>query len=124
MSVERAARGALVKRLHVEGIDQGGPPFEARVFVNAPGATPETSTDAMHGYVGSIHVYGLALRPPQSRLTRRTLDVPRALQTTDRDLETVTIVGVRAGAPSEGAGPVLDDEVIKVTVELEPSPAS
>ena len=45
-------------RLVVQGIDQAGPSFEARVFLNNPNASLETELDPKAGYVGSIYVYG------------------------------------------------------------------
>ena len=47
----------------VDGLDQAGPSFEARVFVDNPGADEHTPPDPAQGYVGSIHVYGYGQLP-------------------------------------------------------------
>lgn len=41
-----------------EGVDHGGPSFEARVFLNNPSADAETPRDIAHGYAGSFHIFG------------------------------------------------------------------
>lgn len=47
----------------VDGLDQAGPSFEARVFVDNPDADERTPLDPAEGYVGSIHVYGYGQLP-------------------------------------------------------------
>jgi hypothetical protein len=44
--------------IEFQGVDQSGPSFEARVFLNNPGATAETPLTPESGYAGSFHVYG------------------------------------------------------------------
>jgi hypothetical protein len=44
--------------LEFYGVDHSGPSFEARIFLNNPGANPETPTDLGDGYVGSFHIFG------------------------------------------------------------------
>jgi hypothetical protein len=48
----------------VEGVDQAGPSFELRVFVNSPHADSATEPTPEAGYAGSIYVYGYG-RPPE-----------------------------------------------------------
>lgn len=50
----RARRAELV----FAGIDQAGPSFEARVFLNNPDADESTAQTPETGYAGSFHVYG------------------------------------------------------------------
>lgn len=50
----------------VEGLDQGGPSFELRVYVNNPGASAETEPVPRQGYAGSVYVYGYGTRPEGS----------------------------------------------------------
>ena len=52
--------------INVRGIDQGGPSFEARIFVNNMEADEGTPLDEEHGYAGSFHVYGYGLDPEQT----------------------------------------------------------
>jgi hypothetical protein len=51
-----------------EGIDQSGPSYEVRVFVNNPLATPHTARTAEEGYIGSFHVYGYGLWPSEGHV--------------------------------------------------------
>ena len=46
------------------GVDQGGPSFEVRVFLNNENADADTPLDEQHGYAGSFHVYGFGLDKP------------------------------------------------------------
>src|SRR5438874_1537705 len=54
----RASRRAV---LEFDGVDQAGPSYEARVFLNNPDADQDTPTTPEHGYAGSFHVYGYGL---------------------------------------------------------------
>lgn len=45
-------------------VDQGGPSFEVRVFLNNKDADDNTPLDEQHGYAGSFHVYGFGLDKP------------------------------------------------------------
>jgi hypothetical protein len=58
---EHAARADIV----VDGLDQAGPSFELRVFVNNPGADADTERTREAGYAGSIYVYGYGQRPEE-----------------------------------------------------------
>lgn len=42
----------------LDGLEQAGPSFEVRVFVNNPSATAATKPAAASGYAGSVYVYG------------------------------------------------------------------
>src|SRR6476646_1543903 len=46
------------------GVDQAGPSFEARVFLNNPNADENTERAAEAGYAGSFHVFGYGTPPP------------------------------------------------------------
>ena len=52
--------GARIGRadIHFEGVEQAGPSFEARVFLNNPDADQQTPPDPTRGYAGAFHVYG------------------------------------------------------------------
>jgi hypothetical protein len=63
-------------RIKFSGIDQAGPSFEGRVFVNNPGADLHTPLTVENGYAGSFHVYGYGIWPedvgknPRERLPK------------------------------------------------------
>jgi hypothetical protein len=46
------------------GVEQAGPSFEGRVFLNRPDADEGTATTPEAGYAGSFHVYGYGEHPP------------------------------------------------------------
>lgn len=47
------------------GVEQAGPSFEVRVFLNNPAADESTAQTPETGYAGSFHVYGYGeLAPP------------------------------------------------------------
>ena len=71
--------------LVVDGLEQGGPSFEVRVFLGNPSADEATPRDVSNGYAGSIHVYGLgsasdAPRAAAKSPMRRTLPIPKELR--------------------------------------------
>ncbi|HEX6652559.1 MAG TPA: hypothetical protein VF072_07435 [Thermoleophilaceae bacterium] len=59
-SFRDADRADLVFR----GVEQAGPSFEGRVFLNRPDADETTATTPEAGYAGSFHVYGYGEHPP------------------------------------------------------------
>jgi hypothetical protein len=75
------------------GVDQGGPSFEARVFLNNPAATDATPTTAEHGYVGSFFVYGEGRESPAP--TERVLAVPPGVVPPGKS--TVTVLALPVG---------------------------
>lgn len=46
------------------GVEQAGPSFEGRVFLNNPGADESTERSPAAGYAGSFHVFGYGTPPP------------------------------------------------------------
>lgn len=54
------AKGFRRADIEFEGVEQAGPSFEARVFVNNPAADESTERGLEDGYAGSFHVYGQA----------------------------------------------------------------
>jgi tyrosinase len=44
--------------LEFRGVDHSGPSFEARVYLDNPGADAATGRDPASGYAGSFHVFG------------------------------------------------------------------
>jgi hypothetical protein len=118
----------------VEGLDQSGPSFEARVFLNNPGADQRTEATPDNGYVGSIHVYGYGLWPgdvgadtppepdgvraPMTRSVPAT-DAIRAAAARDEPV-TVTVVPVSYGG--DDAGLRFDPGSMRASVALDQPP--
>lgn len=92
-----------------EGIEQGGPSFEARVFVNNPAADEATPRTSENGYAGAFHVYGYGASSARMPITKYVVatEAVRAALARSRDL-IVTVV-----AP-EPAPPVRFDRVTVV----------
>lgn len=87
----------------VKGVDQSGPSFEARIFLNNPEADEETPTTLENGYAGSFEVYGYGIKASQ-KPTRLPMD--RSIEATEairnelargRKAITVTVVPILAG---------------------------
>ena len=106
------------------GVEQAGPSFEGRVFLNNPSASGSTPLDAAAGYAGSFHVYGYgtpappgvaeavaargaeggAVAPIEKRVRADEAAVRAALERTDQLVVTVVTVPVDpGGAPPERA---------------------
>ncbi len=107
-----------------EGVDHAGPSYEARVFLNNPGATADTPRTADEGYAGSFHIFGHGncfgdvghcdvdergkapydLRLPHPLTPARTLvkitDVLKSVLRRDGNLNHVTVVPVAVGHPA------------------------
>ncbi|HVT12417.1 MAG TPA: hypothetical protein VHE55_09130 [Fimbriimonadaceae bacterium] len=86
----------------VHGVDQAGPSFEARVFLNNPDADEETETSLENGYAGSFEVYGYGLSPsqkpsrlPMNRVVEATEAIRHELERGHKET-TVTIVPILA----------------------------
>ena len=126
-SFESGDRPELVFR----GLEQAGPSFEGRVFLNRPDADEATATTPEAGYAGSFHVYGYgeqmppalaearAARPPggppvapiEKRVRADEAAMRRALEETDA--LTVTVVPVPADPGGEGPErPFQDVEIV------------
>jgi hypothetical protein len=60
----RGLKGAKRADLVFTGVEQAGPSFEGRVFLNNPGADESTARDPASGYAGSFHVYGYGSPAP------------------------------------------------------------
>jgi hypothetical protein len=109
-----------------EGVDHAGPSYEARVFLNNPGATADTPRTADEGYAGSFHIFGHGncfgdvghcdvdergnaphdLRLPHPLTPARKLvkvtDTLKAVLQRDGKLHHVTVVPVAVGHPAPG----------------------
>lgn len=58
------SRGVRRAELVFGGVDQAGPSFAARVFLNNPEADETTAQTPEMGYAGSFHVYGYGAPAP------------------------------------------------------------
>lgn len=70
------SQGARRAELVFGGVEQAGPSFEGRVFLNQPDADERTPRSPEMGYAGSFHVYGYGeVEPPAMADARRTAGV-------------------------------------------------
>lgn len=72
--------------IEVSGLEQAGPSFELRVFLNNADADARTDPAEEHGYAGSIHVYGYGHPLPpdlEQSEARPRLAMTRSLIATD-----------------------------------------
>jgi hypothetical protein len=88
----------------LEGVEQAGASFEARVFLNNPQADASTPLTRDAGYVGSFHVYGYGheRQPDHPRPGEASLPMKRRVAATD---------AVRAAV---AAGPTMTVTVVAV----------
>ena len=117
--------------IEIRGIDQSGPSFEGRLFLNNPRATAETPRTSENGYAGSFHVYGYGVwpadvgkDPAQRKAEPETIRAPiqKTVIATDalraaaaRSPEvTITVVPVYPGDPPRDAGNALKLEGLGV----------
>jgi hypothetical protein len=49
----------------IGGLEQAGPSFELRVYVDNPSATADTAATPEEGYAGSVYVYGYGAPGPE-----------------------------------------------------------
>ena len=116
----RAAQPGFVRAdLVFYGVDHSGPSFEARIFLNHPGADLRTPRDDASRYAGSFTVFGhggcagdaghcevptgpkdpFDRRPPHQLVPQiKTVIITHALGLIPDEQLTVTVVPVRPGA--------------------------
>jgi hypothetical protein len=128
-------RGLNFDRADIEfyGIDQSGPSYEGRVFLNNPNATSETPRTGENGYAGSFHVYGYGIWPadigkdPASRAAASAVirapiekvviaTEPVRLAAAASSKITVTVVPVYPGNPPRDASDALKLEGVRIIV--------
>lgn len=124
---------ARAAELVFRGVEQAGPSFEGRVFLNRPDADESTPRTPEMGYAGSFHVYGYgeAAPPaiaeakrsgaagPVAPIEKRVLADEAALRAAlDRSAElTVTVVAV----PVEPRGTTPERPFKDLTVLFDPA---
>jgi hypothetical protein len=118
--------------IEFEGVDQSGPSFEARVFLNNPQANAKTPPTPENGYAGSFHVYGYGIWPEdvgkdaQERAAgaerirapiHKTVVATEAVRTALSHGEEVTITVVPVfGNPPQDADGALKLEDVRIVV--------
>jgi hypothetical protein len=110
--------------IQISGLEQAGPSFEGRVFVNNPQASLATASTLENGYAGSFHVYGYGLRSPEDTgagsamapIVKNVIatDAVRAAAS-GKDL-TVTIVPVFTGDPPHDASQALKVDSVRINI--------
>jgi hypothetical protein len=126
-----ALRDARRAELVFRGVEQAGPSFEARVYLNNPDADETTERTPEAGYAGSFHVYGYGEHPPPALADAKARQAPggapvapiekrlradeaalrRALEGSDELTVSVVSVPADPGGPIPGR-PFEDVEVV------------
>jgi hypothetical protein len=113
----------------VAGLEQAGPSFELRIFLNNPRADADTELAQATGYAGSIHVYGYGQPPagvgaragphPRIPMTRYVM-ATEAVRTAAAQGPTaaVTLVAVPLETPVPDTDPDIDLSDVQVSVVL------
>jgi hypothetical protein len=100
--------------IQFEGVEQAGPAYEGRVFLNNPEADASTPRTPEHGYAGSFHVYGLGVPLPEKASISKSVIATEAVRAAAAKGEnvTVTVVPVYAGrAAGADVQPMTFDDV-------------
>jgi hypothetical protein len=119
--------------IEVYGLDQSGPSYEGRIFLNNPGANVQTPPMPENGYAGSFHVYGYGIWPEDIGKDRETrslepdgirapitkdviaTEAVRTAAAKSRDI-TVTVVPVYPGIPPRDANEALKLEGVRIVI--------
>ena len=88
-------------------MEQAGPAYEGRVFLNNPNADANTPRTAEHGYAGSFHVYGLGVRLPEKAGIRKSVIATEAVRAAAANNQSVTVTVV----PVPDVHPMTFDDV-------------
>jgi hypothetical protein len=120
-----ATAGANLGRadIVVSGLDQAGPSFELRLFLNNPRADARTEPAPDTGYAGSVYVYGHGRAPEETgarSVPHPRIPMTRYVMATEAiraavakgPAATITLVPV----PFQTSAPEIDLDDVKVTV--------
>jgi hypothetical protein len=119
--------------IEVHGLEQAGPSFEGRVFLNNPNADLNTALTRENGYAGSFHVYGYGIWPGdlgkegEARTAKsdevrapihKTVIATEAIREAARKGQdvTITIIPVYPGNPPTNASDALKLDEVKITI--------
>lgn len=102
--------------IKIYGIDQSGPSFEGRVFLNNPQATVGTDPTPENGYAGSFHVYGYGIWPKDLGKDAAT----RAAEAKDKIRAPIekTIIATEAVRKAAAESPQLTITVVPVYSDI------
>jgi len=125
------ADAARIARADIEvgGLEQAGPSFELRLFLNNKDAGADTEPAQDSGYAGSIHVYGYGQPPPDlaESAARPRLAMTRSIIATDAVRRaaaagpTMSVTLVPVGY--EGAGDEIDLVPVEVAIVVDEDPS-
>jgi hypothetical protein len=96
----------------LSGIEQAGPSFELRVFVNNPAADAATAPVLDEGYAGSVYVYGYGTPPagtehiPMTRYVVATEALRAAAAKSSSATVTLVPVAFAGGEPEVDLSPI------------------
>ena len=119
--------------VEVHGLEQAGPSFEGRIFLNNPSADLNTPVTRENGYAGSFHIYGYGIWPGDlekdgDKRTAKSDEVRAPIHKTVISTEaireaarkgqdvTVTIVPIYPGNPPRDASEALKLDDVKITI--------
>lgn len=105
--------------IRFEGVEQAGPAYEARVFLNNPEADAGTPRTAEHGYAGSFHVYGLGVPMAKKAAISKSVIATEAVRAAAAKTGnvTVTVVPIHPGTPPEPAHEPMTFDDVRIVLE-------
>ena len=100
-------------------MEQAGPGYEARVFLNNPDADQNTPRTAEHGYAGSFHVYGLGVPLPEKAAIQKSVMATDAVRAATKDSShvTVTVVPVHGEDASDSEGGAMSFDSVGIVLK-------
>jgi hypothetical protein len=113
-----AGDATSVRRADIEvaGLEQAGPSYELRIFLNNPDADPETEPTEDTGYAGSIYIYGYGQSPPGGSGAEPRMPMTRSVMAT----RAVGAAAARGPTATVTLVPVAYDETSEPEVDLDP----
>ena len=100
-------------------MEQAGPAYEARVFLNNPHADVDTPRTTEHGYAGSFHVYGLGVPLPDKASIQKSVIATDAVRAAIKDSSqvTVTVVPVTGEDASDAEGGAMSFDSVGIVLK-------
>jgi hypothetical protein len=97
--------------IEVSGLEQAGPSYELRIFLNHPDAGAETQPTEAEGYAGSIYVYGYGQAPPGDAGAEPRMPMTRS------------VIATRAVGAAAARGPTATVTLVPVAYDEASAPA-
>jgi hypothetical protein len=116
--LDRMTRADIV----FEGVDQSGPSYEVRVYLNNPTADEGTGRSPADGYAGAFHVYGEGRKAGPPAPTDRYIIATDAVRRALRQGPDVTVTAVAVAYGPPGRRPVIDLRLERVSVVTDDPP--